>query len=352
MSGNPIRVFLDANVIIQAGKPPGGPILARVVDLVKGGFIEVLTTDLTKTEVAKKHAMNDLDVVKDISRSHFRNIVRDITGIELPSLTKQDLFESLLKRFADETDKMFSALGATTLLVDTVMPSTVFNDYAKGSGFFSGEGKKHQFPDAFIFACLKAEASKERHIIIVSDDGDFLGPSSAEENISILKSIPELFTQFDLRVDAPNIVSFLQAKHHDALMLLDAELKDWGLQASDVEDAEIDETTVTDADFVELIAFGKATESNDILVIGRVKIKANVSYTHPDWNSAAYDSEDKVLVPFEDVSGETEIETEADFSMSILADHDGNPVKIEEVRFTNDKFIWVELHPYDPYEYM
>jgi hypothetical protein len=55
MKKNPIKVFFDANVVIQAGKPPGGPLFQRIVDLVDAGFIDVLTTDLTKTEVVKKH---------------------------------------------------------------------------------------------------------------------------------------------------------------------------------------------------------------------------------------------------------------------------------------------------------
>jgi hypothetical protein len=52
------RIFLDANVVIAAGKPPGGPEISRVVDLVEAKLINVLTTDLTVTEVAKRHAEN------------------------------------------------------------------------------------------------------------------------------------------------------------------------------------------------------------------------------------------------------------------------------------------------------
>jgi hypothetical protein len=80
MSEKPLKVFLDANVIIRAGKPPGGPLMSRVEDLVKGSFITLLTTDLTKIEVAKKHANNDFEVVGNIGRSHFRKLVEDITG--------------------------------------------------------------------------------------------------------------------------------------------------------------------------------------------------------------------------------------------------------------------------------
>jgi hypothetical protein len=140
MNKHPVRVFLDANVVIQAGKPPGGPLFARVVDLVRAGFIVVLTTDLTKTEVAKKHAKNDFDVIKEIGRSHFRKITQDVTGIELPALNKANIFEILIKKYMDETEKMFAALDCKTLSIDTIKPSSIFNDYTKEKAYPSASG--------------------------------------------------------------------------------------------------------------------------------------------------------------------------------------------------------------------
>ncbi|MCH7693970.1 MAG: DUF4935 domain-containing protein [Proteobacteria bacterium] len=350
MIQKPVQVFLDANVIIQDGKPPGGPLFARAIDLVKGGFISVLTTDLTKTEVAKKHIENDYNVIKEMGRTHFRKIAQVTLGVKLPEVNKTEIKDALSKKYVTETEEMFSALEAKTLSIDSVPPSVVFDAYAEEKGFFSGEGKKHQFPDAFIFECLKAEASEKTPIIIVSDDGDYDKPSNNEEYISVRKSIPELFKMLGLEVKAPGIEAFLKAHHDQFLELVNSELNDWGLEATDVEDAYIEETAVNEIELVELTKFGKATKGDDILVIGTAQITANVSYTHPDWDTAIYDSEDKVLIPFEDVSGETEIILEAEFSMSILVDENGEPTEIEDFKFRNDKFVWVELHP-GPLEY-
>lgn len=55
----PRQVFLDANIVIQTGKPPGGPTIKRLIDLVDVGIIAVVTTDLTVTEVVKKHTETD-----------------------------------------------------------------------------------------------------------------------------------------------------------------------------------------------------------------------------------------------------------------------------------------------------
>jgi hypothetical protein len=57
------------------GKPPGDFMFDRLVDLVKAGFITVVTTDLTKDEIVKKHVEDDYRAVKEFGRKHFRTIV-------------------------------------------------------------------------------------------------------------------------------------------------------------------------------------------------------------------------------------------------------------------------------------
>lgn len=345
------KVFLDANIVIQAGKPPGGPTLGRVADLVEADLISVLTTDLTIREVAKKHAENDYEVIKEVGRPHFRKIVEEAVGTKLPDVSKAQLKETFSAAYTKSTRAMFSKLQAETLSIDDVKPSVVFDAYADGSGFFGGEGKKDQFPDAFIFECLKAEASAKSPVIIVSDDGDFTAPVKGHSHITLVKSLPALFQKLGLQVDAPELDEFLQENHDDLLRAVNDELENWGLQVTDVEDVDIEETNVTEVEMQELISFGSAEEGGSILAVGRMLVKANVSYSHPDWDTAMYDSEDKVLVPFESVSGETEVAFEVDFSMSIVVSDEGEPGQIEEFGFKNDKFQYVELHPHDPNDY-
>ena len=103
----PTKVFLDANILIQAGKPPGGPIFDRVKGLVEAGLITVLTTDLTCAEVAKKHAENDYDVIKEVGRPHFRKIVEQVLGSILPDTNKTELQAKLAEAYGQSTEAMF-----------------------------------------------------------------------------------------------------------------------------------------------------------------------------------------------------------------------------------------------------
>jgi pterin-4a-carbinolamine dehydratase len=125
------------------------------------------------------------------------------------------------------------------------------------------------------------------------------------------------------------------------------ELNQWGLQVSDVEDAEIDESTVKNVKFIDFRTFQTAGEGKDILVVGRIEMDVEVSYHHPDWDSATYDSEDKVLLPHHTVEGEKSVDVGADFNMTLKVNEHGKPSSIAEFSFDDDNFIWVSIGPND-----
>ncbi|MGP0567003.1 MULTISPECIES: PIN domain-containing protein [unclassified Nitrospina] len=345
------RIFIDSNIFIQGGKPPGGPIVSRIEDLAKAQIIEVLTTDLTVTEVAKKHTENDYNVIKELGSPHFQNLAKKHIGLNLPELNKDELRASIFQEYLKEVELMFNKLNARTLAIDNVKPSNVFKAYGDKSSFFSGKGKKDQFPDAFIFECLKAEASADSPVIIVSLDNDFESPVESENNISLVKDLPTLFKNLGLQVEAPEIEEFLIEKEAELLKLCERELIDFTLYASDVMDADIEIDQVLEVVPVELISFSfHDKDDRSILVVGTLKITTQVYYTHPDWGTASYDSEDKVLIPWDEVAGETEVTLYADFSMTILTDDESNPVQIDDFLFRNDDFTFIDLYPSELYK--
>lgn len=128
-----------------------------------------------------------------------------------------------------------------------------------------------------------------------------------------------------------------------------SELNNWGLKAADVDDAYIEEAEIQDAELSGVVTFGSTEEGGDILVVGKISMLVNASYSHPNWAEAMWDSEDKRLIPFEDISGEAEIELEAGFSMKIRVDEKGAPVEIDGFAFRDENFLWVDLHPSEHY---
>jgi hypothetical protein len=343
----PRKIFLDANVVIRAGKPPGGPLIPRVADLVDAGYVKVVTTDLTKIEIAKKHAGNDFEVMGDLTKRRVRDLADEILGVKLPGISSADLHRKLLEKYQASVEAMFRSLRTETLSIDSVKPSVVFDAYARKTGLFGDDAKKDQFPDAFIFEVLKATATKGASLTIVSDDKDFAAAIKDAEHITRLKSIADLFAELGLRIEvAPDVEDFVEKNLDEIVAIVHKELNQWGLTVYDVDDADIDESTVENVSFINFRTFRTAGEGKDILVVGRIEMDVKVSYHHPDWDTATYDSEDKVLLPHHTVEGEKNIDVEADFSMTLKVDEHGKPTSIAEFSFDDD-FVWVSIGPND-----
>ena len=329
------KVYLDANTVIASGKPPGGPELKRFTDLVKAGWVEVLTTDLTMVEVFMFHAKRDFEQIRKICNPKFRRIVDDAAGIKIPDKDEKELRSELNKKYKSLVVKMFNDMDAEMVRINAVKPATVFADYKNERGFFAnGGGKKHQFPDAFIFECLKKRASKKDPIIVVSEDKDFERPVDNQEHISLVKSLPGLFDKLGLKLEDPEIEDFLEQHKHLLIGMVADELSNVGLEG-DIEGSEITQFDVYGIEIKDTIAFKSAKEWGSILVLGRLLVMTYIEFTFPD--ESRY---------FDTMESQNEIELKIDVSLSITVDDEGEPVEIEELEFRNDNFVNIELDPY------
>ena len=339
----PQKVFIDANVLIEAGQPPGGPLISELKDLVEAGLIEVLTTDLTIQEVAKRHAANNSDALASISRPHFRKLVQRFYDVELPETSSAAIRANQFEFFLEEVGTMVAGLGAKVIEIDNVKPSDVFSKYANSTGLFSGTAKKDQFPDAFIFEALKAEASQATPVTIVSKDRDFELAVEASEHFALVKGISGLLESLELQKDVPELPAFLDENGDAFLKLFDTELNNWGLTVTDVMDAEVEEISVAEIEDHQYVSFGQTGEHKEVLVVGHAVLNTNIAYSHPDWDHAMYDSEDKRLIPFDDVQGETLVSIPVEYSMRISVDEEGLPFEIEQFAFRNSNFQYVSI---------
>jgi hypothetical protein len=239
--------------------------MPRVADLVDAGYVKVVTTDLTKVEIAKKHASNDFKTIGDLTKRRFRELTAEILGVNLPAISPSDLHRKQLEKYQASVEEMFKWLQAETLSIDSVKPSVVFDAYARRTGLFGDEAKKDQFPDAFICEVLKVVAKQSDPLTIVSDDKDFAAVIQDADHISRLKSIPDLFADLGLTIEAaPDVEDFVEHNLDEIVVTVHNELGQWGLQVSEVDDAEIDESTVESVSFIDFRTFRTAGEGKDI----------------------------------------------------------------------------------------
>lgn len=329
------KVYLDANTVIASGKPPGSPEMKRFTDLAKAGWVKVLTTDLTMVEIYMFHAKRDFEQIRKICNPKFRRIVDEAAGIQIPDIDEKELRSKLNTKYKSLVFEMFKDLDAEFVGINDVKPRTVFADYKSERGFFANcGGKKHQFPDAFIFECLKKRASNNEPIIIVSKDKDFERPVENQEHISLVESLPGLFDELGLKLEDPEIEDFLEQHKHLLIEMVADELSNVWLEG-DIEGSEITQIEVYDIKIKDTIAFKSAKELGSMLVLGRLLVMTHVDFTCPDESGI-----------FNIVESQNEIDLKIDVSLSITVDEEGEPVEIEELEFRNDNFVNIELDPY------
>ena len=309
----PIKVFFDSNTLIQVGLPPGNETFLRLADLVEYGFINVVTTDLTKTEIVRHHSEFAFKRLQSLFDRRSRPLAARYFDLEVPDISEADARNQIRSRIADGVDEMFASLRAVVLKIDEVNPSDIFSEYDQNIGFFGTHSKKNQFPDAFVFACLKSEASADDQLLIVTDDPDFRGPAEGTDYINVVDSIEGLFGELHLLtgVPDPDLEPFL---YHELMQNIDflmyVESDDW-----DFVDFRIGSTCIT-IDFDSIVAFQQVNENAPLLVSARVVVPLDLEIDHLDEG------------PTENRTGSARVS----FYASIATDDSGEPHSIADLR--------------------
>ena len=203
MDNRPITVYFDASSFIAVGAPPGNVAFRRLVDLVHHGFIAVVTTDLTTKEVINHHTRETFNTLRPLANPRFQRLAARHFDIDFPSLNNAKIRDRIRRDMTEGVQRMFQSLRAKILDIDVVSPSVIFEAYDMNEGLFNAENKKNQFPDAFIFECMKTIVSTDSPLLLVADDSDFDVPAKSEDNIDLIKSVSDLFAKLGLKQDQP-----------------------------------------------------------------------------------------------------------------------------------------------------
>ena len=200
----PLQIFFDATALVKVGAPPGNETFRRLVDLVGYGFITVVATNLTETEITRHHTDVAFERLRPLSRRNLRDSASRYLDIVVPEMSETELRDQIKQKIAEGVTRMFARLDATTVDVNNVNPSRIFDDFDASAGFFVAQNKKNQFPDAFIFESLKQVATAETPLLIVSDDPDYRKPIDNEDHFDLIVSIEDLFGKLGLLIDEPD----------------------------------------------------------------------------------------------------------------------------------------------------
>ena len=237
------------------------------------------------------------------------------------------------EHYRKATTDMFRQLGCEILAVDEARPSTVFADYGAGAGFFKPEAKGGQYGDAFVFELLKGVARPAEPILVVSKDRDFIGPVGDEPDIGLVTSMQDFYKSVGRKIDCDCLEGFLSTDKTYAYFLAEVQRETTtAVLMSATPDVEILAVVARSLDLLSWDSFELPGVSESVLVTASVRVEADVRYTHPDWDSAVWDSECKVAIPRRDVECESKGSFEVDVAIRVGMEH-GQRMTVDDFRF-------------------
>ncbi|MFT3762287.1 MAG: PIN domain-containing protein [Pseudoxanthomonas sp.] len=350
---NPAQhVFVDANTWISWGYEFGKAEASTLQDLVEHGLVRVLVTDLTNAEIVKRFTKIEFDKVEPLTRTELRSEAKRHLEIELPEMDRDKLRRAIFRQQLDSvTGALRERFNVDVKGIDIVKPSAVLDDYTHGTGLFGSSAKKDQFPDAFIFAAIAATTSKDSPLIVLSQDGDFTEACIKHKHITRVGTMSGLLKALGLQPEDNELMTVVEAEVELFEESMTEALSAHALDADDVEDAEVELLELMRIEDLEVRSLYRIIKvENTYIGFGQCSAELEVSYSHPDWDNAIWDSEDKRLIPFETVDGMTNASTKH-FAFSFLVDmEDEKPTGVYDCEVCETKSVYLSLHSDDLYQ--
>lgn len=320
-AGRGCRVFVDANIWISWGYQLSKAEATTLADLVEHELVRVVVTDLTVIEIAKRFRDIDFEKLEPLTKADIRGLAKQLLGVDIPVVDREELRTSLFNGHLDAVRlRLRNRFNAEVRSIDTVKPSQVLTHYTNGTGLFGPAGKKNQFPDAFIFSAIAGDLSERNPLIVLSQDGDFANACEKTPHIQRITSMAALLKELAIEPEGAAMIALVVAAPNQFELALTEMLQDYGVEATDVEDAEIEVLDVQRVSDLQLTGLYRISEEDSKYIgFGTCSLEASITFTHPDWDTATWDSEDRVPIPHRSIDGEMDADID-NIKFSFLVD--------------------------------
>lgn len=196
-------IFFDADILIGQSKTERELQARKLSFFCSRKRVELLTTDLTRIQVAKHCAERACNQLKCLSNEKTAKLARDLFSERIPRIDKEHMYQTAYDYYLNEITVATSGRHWRRVAYSDGIVPKVFVEYGKKRGFFRDQAKKGQFIDAIVFEMLRAEATHQTLVIIFSRDKDFSAVDEYDDNIKHLKSWSELIDALGIREDIP-----------------------------------------------------------------------------------------------------------------------------------------------------
>lgn len=332
-------VFLDTSVYVGENFSFSGHLFSTLKSRIERRQSRLVTTRLTIQEVEAQIAK--LVSEADQSMQKARRQSKILRNSRNPSA--QGIFADLdREQLGQELTQLFfeflSKFDVEVIEYEEIDVAQVFGLYFAKRAPFGDAKKKHEFPDAFTLKFIELYAEGENDLVhVVSTDEDMRQGIENFNNLVRHDSLADLLSVLAFKYDklAPLCAEAFSAVEKSINETLVEQFSDKGFVLDD-QTGEVDEVFDVEVEPYEpkLLRVDHG-EHDDVVscefeIITSINFSAQISYD--DLATASYDSEDKVLIPWNTIT-ETVESYEVVIAHVTLSFEQGNLsyVEVEEV---------------------
>lgn len=354
-----LNVFIDTSIFRKMNFYYGHPAFKALIDHINKGRCNLLLTQITVEEVRSgimEEVTDSLHVIKK-TRNPCK-IMRNIPGDYFSTIFNDHNFEDIVNVLMTQFEEFQISTRPKNVSLDLADVNKVFSSYFKRSVPFGEGKKKSEFPDAFVLSALNTWADEEgKQIYIVSHDKDMGDFGTNFPNLITVKSIEEFLDTVTVYFEklAPLAKKLLRSNAVEIANHIENEFNNLGFILED-QDGDVTDITVNRVDeFREYLISLKAPAGDTpgeahFQLTTAVEFSADISYDNLD--TASYDSEEKILIPWETVDTTVEsneiVQVDLVFSYALAAPHD---FEIQELRIETPVDVYVSSDHDDGWPY-
>lgn len=315
------NIFIDASIFIAHNYDYKGAVFENITRLAKAGQANLFVTDISLREV-KVHI--EEDVKKAVQASlKFKKDARALRNIDESPF--KEIFSNVDEAHAVEhlftqLDNFIKEAEVSILSTDGVEVAAVFEKYFRKSPPFGDNKKKEEFPDAFTLEALEAWCLRnDDKMYIASADTDLMGYCETTGRLIYVSKLAEFIDIIELHdeVLSPHVLSLVEAHENAIKEAISEAFCQEGFFLED-QDGEVNEVTVVDIEIQNLLFLEVGHDFAVVEVEVETKFAADISYD--DLDTASYDSEGKVLIPWHTIS--KTVTQDVDYTATVNIAHD------------------------------
>jgi predicted nucleic acid-binding protein len=312
------NIFIDTSVFIEHNYAYGGTVFENIVRLSKSKQVKVYLTDITIQEIVS-HIAFDVSKAYQASEKFRREarILRNLTESDYTGLFREIDANAAIAVLKSQLDSFLKNANVEIIQTSKVSVKAVFEKYFDKKAPFGDGKKKNEFPDAFVLEALEGWCKTHgEKMYVASGDSDLRNYCSDSANLTALEKLAEFIGLVELHDETlASAVSGLLERNKDAVEnAIIQQFENLGFWISD-QDGDVNKVTVLSVEVLNHLILKVDQNRADVQVVAKVLFSADLSYD--DMDTAHYDSEDKVLIPWRTINKVVEQETEIEVTLHI-----------------------------------